>query len=538
MKFDNVLAEVNGFGRFQISTILLLVIPRMTLPFHFLLNNFIAVIPSHHCNISSLDDGGIFRNLSQEERLIVSIPVQQDGSLNSCQMFVEPQYHLLGNATNTTDLPTMPCQSGWVYDNTTFKSTLATEWDLVCDHKSVNRATATIFFMGGMVGAAVFGNLSDRFGRKRTLLASYIMTTLFGFASAFSYNFSMFAAMRFLTGFGMSGISIVSIVLCVEWVGIKHRTYVGVLMSLDWSVSTAILPGVAYIVNDWRQLTAAVTTPLLAAMLCWRWLPESARWLISNGKVDSAHFYLSKCAKVNRREAFMADLKPEVLSKVILVEDENRKYSYMDLVRTPKMRQLTLLTGTVWFGVACTYYGISLNVTGFGVSIYLTQFIYGVTEIPAKAFIIFFLNKIGRRLTQAGTLFLTGLCIFCNMFIPQDLWTACTAVGALGKMFAEAAFTTVFLYTTELYPTVMRQSGLGFSSFVARIGVSVCPLMMILEDVWVLLPSTLFCLVAVTAALSAYFLPETKNIRLPETIEDVEQTKRRSVPTSDVKLTP
>lgn len=31
-----------------------------------------------------------------------------------------------------------------------------------------------------------------------------------------------------------------------------------------------------------------------------------------------------------------------------------------------------------------------------------------------------------------------------------------TAVGALGKMFAEAAFTTVFLYTTELYPTVMR----------------------------------------------------------------------------------
>ncbi|KAM4583581.1 solute carrier family 22 member 7-like [Odontesthes bonariensis] len=524
MKFDNVLAEVNGFGRFQIRTILLLVIPRVTLPFHFLLNNFIAVIPAHHCNISSLDDEGIFRNLSQEERLIVSIPVQQDGSPNSCQMFAEPQYHLLLNATNITDLPTMPCQNGWVYDNTTFKSTLATEWDLVCDHKSVNTATATIFFMGVMVGAAIFGYLSDRFGRKRTLLVSYIMTTLFGFASAFSYNFYMFAAMRFLTGFGISGISIVSIVLCVEWVDIKHRTYVGVLMSLDWSVSTIILPGVAYIVNDWRHLTAAVTSPLFAAMLCWRLLPESARWLISNGKVNSAHFYLSNCAKVNRREEFMADLKPEVLSKVILVENENKKCSYVDLVRTPKMRQLTLLTGIVWFGVACTYYGISLNVTGFGVNIYLTQFIYGVTEVPAKAFIVFFLNKIGRRWTQVGTLFLTGLCIFCNMFIPKDLWTAQTALGALGKMFAEAAFTTVFLYTTELYPTVMRQSGLGYSSFMARIGVSLSPLMMILEDVWVLLPSTLFSLVAVTATLSASFLPETKNVRLPETIEDVEQT--------------
>lgn len=71
------------------------------------------------------------------------------------------------------------------------------------------------------------------------------------------------------------------------------------------------------------------------------------------------------------------------------------------------------------FGVACTYYGISFNVDGFGVNIYLTQFIYGISEVPAKAFVIFFLDKIGRRLTQAGTLSLTGLCIFCSMLIPR-----------------------------------------------------------------------------------------------------------------------
>lgn len=127
MKFENVLAEVNGFGKFQIRTIILLVIPRMTLPFHFLLNNFIAFVPAHHCNISHLDDGDIFRNLSQEEKLIVSVPVQPDGSPSSCQMFAEPQYHLLFNATNNTDAPKVPCQNGWTYDNTTFKSTLATE---------------------------------------------------------------------------------------------------------------------------------------------------------------------------------------------------------------------------------------------------------------------------------------------------------------------------------------------------------------------------------------------------------------------------
>ncbi|KAM9315239.1 solute carrier family 22 member 7-like [Pholidichthys leucotaenia] len=525
MKFDSVLAEVNGFGRFQKRNILLLVLPRMTLPFHFLLNNFIAAIPPHHCDISSLDDDGLFGNLSLKDRLHVSVPMQEDGTLSACQMFAEPQYQLLFNSSNSTNQPTVPCQDGWIYDTSTFKSTVVTEWDLVCDKRHMNRATATIFFMGVMTGAAVFGYLSDRFGRRRMILLSYVMTALFGFASAFSYDFSVFVAMRFFTGLGISGISIISTVLCIEWVDIKHRTAVGVLMSVDWSVCTSLLPIVAYFVNDWRYLMATVTSPLVIAMICWRWLPESARWLISNGKVHSAHFYLTKCAELNRRKEFMAELTPEMLSKVIVVENENRKYSYLDLWKTPRMRRLALLTGITWFGVACTYYGISLNVAGFGLNIYLTQFIYGVIELPAKAFVYFTVNKIGRRLSQAGTLILTGLLILCNMFIPPDKGIFRTAVGALGKMFSESSFTTVFLYTTELYPTVMRQNGLGYCSFMARTGVSVSPLIMFLEDVWPNLPHTVFALVALTSGLSASLLPETRNIRLPETIEDVEQTR-------------
>ncbi|XP_059196808.1 solute carrier family 22 member 7-like [Centropristis striata] len=538
MKFDNVLAEVNGFGKFQIRTILLMVIPRMTLPFHFLLNNFIAVIPSHHCDISSLDDGGLFRNLSQAERLVVSIPVQEDGTPDSCLMFAEPQYQLLLNSSNTTELPTVPCQNGWVYDNTTFKSSLATEWDLVCDKRGVNKAMATVFFMGVMVGAAVFGYLSDRFGRKIMLLVSYITTALFGFASAFSYNFAMFAAMRFLTGFGTAGISLISIVFCIEWVDIKHRSTVATLMSMDWSVFSMLLPVVAYFVTDWRYLVATVTAPLLLATIISWWVPESARWLISNGKINRARFYLTKCAKVNGREHFIADLKPELLSKVIIVENENRKYSYLDLVRTPRMRRLALITGILWFGLAFTYYGISLNIGEIGVNIYLTQFIYGISEIPAKASILLTLNRIGRRWNQAGALILSGMCLFCNMFVPQDMGPFRVALGALGKMFAETSFTIVYLYTSELYPTVLRQNGFGFCQFMARMGVSVSPLVILLGDVWGHLPSTIYSLMAVVAGLSASLLPETTNIRLPETIEDVEDTRRRSISTSDEKSQP
>lgn len=70
-----------------------------------------------------------------------------------------------------------------------------------------------------------------------------------------------------------------------------------------------------------------------------------------------------------------------------------------------------------------------------------------------------------------------------------------------------------------------RQNGLGYCSSMARIGVAVSPLIMLLEDIWFVLPSIVFSLVALVAALSASFLPETRNIRLPETIEEVEQTR-------------
>lgn len=125
MKFENVLADINGFGRFQIMVVVISFIGRFTLPCHFMLNNFIAAVPAHHCDISSLDAGDVFMNLSEAERLVVSIPVEQDGTPSSCLMFKEPQYQLL--SSNVTDALSVPCQNGWVYDNTTLKSTLTSE---------------------------------------------------------------------------------------------------------------------------------------------------------------------------------------------------------------------------------------------------------------------------------------------------------------------------------------------------------------------------------------------------------------------------
>ncbi|MFT7805568.1 solute carrier family 22 member 7-like [Arapaima gigas] len=78
-------------------------------------NNFIAIVLSHHCNISSLENVGIFGTLTHKQQLSVSIPALEDGTLSFCEMFLQlqPQLHLLYGTSNTT----VQCQHGWVHNS-------------------------------------------------------------------------------------------------------------------------------------------------------------------------------------------------------------------------------------------------------------------------------------------------------------------------------------------------------------------------------------------------------------------------------------
>uniref|UniRef100_A0A3Q3ITD7 Major facilitator superfamily (MFS) profile domain-containing protein n=1 Tax=Monopterus albus TaxID=43700 RepID=A0A3Q3ITD7_MONAL len=486
MKFDNILSEINGFGKFQIKLVLIQILSRITLPCHFLLNNFMAAVPSHHCDISALDNGDLFGNLTLDQKLAVGIPAEQDGTLSSCQMFSVPQYQYLSGSNSSEDAFTVQCWNGWVYDNSTFKSTVATEWDLVCSRKGMNKATATVFFIGVMVGAPLFGFLSDKFGRRPLLLVSYLSSTIFAVLSAFSPSYVMFVIMRFFTGISLAGISIISLVLNVEWFGVEHRTFSGIIISLDWTVGTWTLVGIAYCVNEWRMLILAVTSPLILAIIAWRWLPESARWLTANGNAEAAHYYIKKCAEMNNRTECMTDITTKTLLECAETQTKDKNYTVVDLFRTPKIRKLTVFSGIVWYGVAFTYFGISLNITGFGLNPYLTQFIFASIEMPMMIGVYLFLEKIGRKPGETGTLLLTGLCLFINMFVAQDKWVI---------------------------------------PFLARLGVSISPLIMLLEDVWHLLPAVTYCAVAIGSGLVASLLPETLNTQLPEFIEDIEKPR-------------
>lgn len=126
MKFEDLLLEIGGFGRFQILILFVLCLARINLPMHFLLHSFLAATPSHHCAIPHQD---AFVNLTMEEILLISIPREPDGTFRSCEMFSQPQFHLLLNSSlqPENDSITQSCQHGWVYDHSQFTSTISTQ---------------------------------------------------------------------------------------------------------------------------------------------------------------------------------------------------------------------------------------------------------------------------------------------------------------------------------------------------------------------------------------------------------------------------
>ncbi|XP_071995934.1 solute carrier family 22 member 7 [Engystomops pustulosus] len=536
LSFDDLLHEAGGFGRFQVLTLLILCIPRIILPLHFLQHIFISAVPPHHCTIPDHRNPG---NLSQEDLLLINIPQEPDGSFSSCQMFSEPQPQLLLNRSQgmmVNESLVESCNQGWDYDHTTFLSTTVTQWDLVCERKGLSKILATFFFIGVTVGTVVFGYLSDRFGRRAMLLLALVLSLVFGSLSAGSVSYPMFAVSLVLSGFSLSGLTMTVLALSLEWVEMQHRTVAGVITSVFWSVGSALLALIAYLVRDWHWLVVAITVPCVLGIISIRWISESPRWLLTKGLADRTEKELVRCATINGNKVdFFRKNKENIQRLAESLGSSTTNFSYIDLFRTPALRKNSLCLGLVWFGVAFSYYGISLDISSFGLNLFLTHFLYAVVEVPAKLGIYFLLDYIGRRRTQVLTLLVTGTCIGVNVVIPRALWPLRTTIAIIGKGFSEAAFTVIILYTAELYPTVIRQKGNGYTAFLGRIGVSLAPLTRLLDDFWPPLSQVMFCSMALICGLTAALLPETLNIPLPEIINDVELNGSKTRTTDDAK---
>ncbi|XP_048203684.1 solute carrier family 22 member 7 [Perognathus longimembris pacificus] len=527
MRFEELLEEAGGFGPFQLRNLALLALPRVLLPLHFLLPVFLAAVPAHRCALPAAP-----ANLSRPDAwLEARLPREPDGAFSACLQFASPR--LLPNTTlgrgtpgpgeRGSQPPTVPCARGWEYDRSEFSSTIATEWDLVCERKGLSQVTSTCFFVGVLLGAVLFGYLSDRFGRRRLLLAAYASSLLLSLASAASVSFAMFVITRTLTGSALAGFTIIVLPLELEWLDVEHRVVAGVLSSIFWTVGVLLLALVGYLIRDWRWLLLAATLPCVPGILSIRWVPESARWLLTQGRVEEARGYLLRCASLNGKSVASESLSQEALDKVADRERGAPRPSYLDLFRTSRLRHISLCCAAVWFGVNFSYYGLTLDLSGLGLDVYRTQLLFGAMEVPSKLLVYLCVSRVGRRPTQSGMLLGAALTFGIRLLVSKESRAWTTALAILGKAFSEAAFTTAYLFTSELYPTVLRQTGLGLCALVGRLGASLAPVAALLDVVWLPLPKLTYGGIALLAGCVAVLLPETRKAQLPETIQDVEK---------------
>ncbi|MED6274978.1 hypothetical protein CHARACLAT_021758 [Characodon lateralis] len=533
MGFTDLLEEVGGFGRYQWIHVTLISLPGLMMASQNLLNNFVSGIPSHHCNPAtnqSLHDLVLTLQVDEQQLLKVFIPPDLSGNrLDRCRRYAEPQWHLLNlnSSVNVSELQTEGCVDGWRFDQSEFSATTVSEWELVCSLRPLKQMIQTIYMGGVLTGAIIYGGLSDRFGRKSVLIWSYLQLAVLGCSSALSPSYTVYCIFRFLSGMAVSGIILNGVSLKVEWIPTKTRTLVGTLTSFFFTFGQMILAGLAYWLRDWRKLQLVTCAPQFIFFAYSWWYAESARWLVLNRQSEEALKSLHRVARINRKPEIINKLTLEVLHSHMSKEIESSRSSFtaFNLLKTSQIRRISICLIAVWFSTSFAYYGLAMDLQKFGVSIYLMQIIFGAVDIPAKFLALGLLSYLGRRVSQVSCLFLSAVIIFANIFVPTDMQSLRTTLACLGKAFTSASFTTVYLYTGELYPTVIRQTGMGFVSTMARIGSMAAPAVLILDEVFPALPSMVYGGAAVLASGFACFLPETLNKPLPDTIEDVEENR-------------
>ncbi|XP_028659839.2 solute carrier family 22 member 6-A-like isoform X1 [Erpetoichthys calabaricus] len=541
MGFSDLLDRVGGLGRFQFINTALLTIPGFIMASHTIMQNFSAAVPDHHCRIPNntipAGNWNIPTSMLDDQTLLKAfVPHDEKNKPLRCLQFTEPQWHLLflnQSQANTSGLQTEPCRHGWTYNRQEFVETIVTEWDLVCDLRYMKQMSQTVYMGGVLAGALILSSLSDKFGRRRLLTFSYLKLAVSGTCTAFSPSYGVFCFLRFMTGMAISGVVLNVVCLVLEWTPMKSRTIIGTTASFSFTIGQLVLAGIAYGIRDWRKLQLVISVPFFICFFYSWWILESARWLIIHKKSDEALNQIKKVARINGHEKEGEAITAEVLKEHMQdeVQSDKKIYTVIDLFRTPYIRRTTLCLMILWCATSFGFYGLLMDLQRFGVSVFLVQVIFGAIDFPAKALCGFSMMFIGRRISQAAFLLISGLLILANAFVPYELQALRTTFAVLGKGLLGASFTCVYLYTLELYPTVIRQTGMGFGSTMARVGSMTAPIVMMLEDYLYGLPLMVYGALPVIAGLIVFFLPETRNMPLPDTIEYVEaqrsQEKRK-----------
>ncbi|XP_072932965.1 organic cation transporter protein-like [Epargyreus clarus] len=526
---DDVLVnELGQFGWFQLRNILLVAIPTIMSAF---MSEFIfsaAAIP-HRCQVPECGEDGK-RFTFEPEWISNAIPETSTG-FASCERFTPRQSPINGTLDYCPaylfDQASRIACDGFVYAR---DNSVVYDFDLGCQ-EWLRALAGTLNSVGTLLVLPITGYISDRFGRRIALVISIFNLALIGLIRAFSVNYPMYLVLQILQTTLGAGTFSSAYIFAAELVGPKYRVVTSATSTSMFAVGQVILGSVAWLIQPWRYMIMALHIPCFLIISYYWILSESIRWLLSKKRFDEARIVLEKVAKVNGKQISEKSMQalmnpPSPPENTQTGPQEETPGLFKSIIRSPVLLRRICTTPIWWITTTFVYYGLSINSTSLSDTMYLNYILTCAIEIPGFYTAALVLNRVGRKMTLSVGFFLSAACNIAFAFIPSDLAVLRMVIYLLGKFGISAVFTSLYLFTSELYPTVYRHSLLAFSSMIGRIGSITAPLTPVLMDYWHGIPSLMFGGMGLLSGLLVLTQPETLGTKMPDTLAEAEALGR------------
>jgi MFS family permease len=368
----------------------------------------------------------------------------------------------------------------------------------------------TSMILGWATGGIIFGMMSDRIGRVKTMVATLLVYSGFTGLSGFAQTWVDFTVYRFLVGLGVGGMFGAATTLVAESVPGHFRAMaLGSLQALSAMgniigslISLQIPPGAESLIGGyagWRVLFFVGILPSLLVVPIIFVLKEPQSWL--KAKADSD-------AGIGHKNVG----------------------SPIELFRNPRWRRNTIVGLFLGVSGMIGLWGIGFfspelistalqgapqdvvdTVRGWGTAFQDVGAFFGMVTFTIVA------SYVSRRLAFLGALLLS---MFVTMFVFQSLKTATDAYWMLPMMgFAQlAVFAGYSIYFPELFPTRLRGTGVGFCYNTVRYLAAPAPILfgMLATQVSFRTAAVLMCSVYMVGVVALIWAPETKGKPLPE----------------------
>lgn len=328
--------------------------------------------------------------------------------------------------------------------------------------------TISIALIGTIIGA-MFGSIpSDALGRKKTLLLVAILYLVASLGTAFSQNWILFLAFRFLGGIGVGASSVTAPVYISEISPADSR---GRLVALfQFNVVFGIL--ISYFSNyligtatetSWRWMLGVQAFPSLAFLILVKFVPETPRWLcLKKGDLAGAKKVLQVINPRTYEDDFIAIMKGHEQDKSKQVKEPlfQQKYKF------PVMLAVLFAVFNQVSGInAIIYYAPRIfEMTGLGESASLLSTAgIGLVNFIFTLLAISFIDKVGRRplmlIGSVGLIFSLGLVSRAFYLHDFDSYTVIVCLLTYIAFFAFSQGAVIWVFIAEIFPNQVRAKG-------------------------------------------------------------------------------